>query len=336
MTDHLEPYRRMARSLRFVPPVWETAHLYRAMTRVTGPSFSVSPVAYSSIDYLWSVKEPPADLEPSSDPSQRAADLIRAAVSKPSVFPVPYVIQENIGDRISKLTASDPAVPTILTAEHVAADDVAPHAVPRSGWTPTQHELVADKVSPALKALPAASSAPLVLEPVLLETDQPEEPMPVEETLLYDESDGLEPAWKSETHAVPVEQAVPEIEEAIASLDNSDSSDHSVASDDSVVSEAFAIGNPVKVVSGWFESVTDYLENVTQTLTGQEPPVADEVGTVECPQCSSNATRKDGRRSGKQKYLCQVCGKQFTTEEISAVSPQPPAKKRVKGFGKKQ
>ncbi|MBE9177754.1 IS1 family transposase [Oculatella sp. LEGE 06141] len=98
MVDHLEPYRRMARSIRFVPPIWD-ARRYQHLTEPT-PVRSIPwvPIAQEN------TSQPLADPEPSVDPSAHAEALIRAAVSQPTTLPIIYVLPESIGDRISKLT----------------------------------------------------------------------------------------------------------------------------------------------------------------------------------------------------------------------------------------
>jgi predicted RNA-binding Zn-ribbon protein involved in translation (DUF1610 family) len=51
---------------------------------------------------------PVKPIEPPIDPSEYAAALVHEAVWKPTVLPATYTIPENIGDRISRLSASKP------------------------------------------------------------------------------------------------------------------------------------------------------------------------------------------------------------------------------------
>jgi predicted RNA-binding Zn-ribbon protein involved in translation (DUF1610 family) len=97
VTDHLEPYRRMARSIRFFPP--SALALKPIPQPVTADAVADSWVKTSSNADVKSI-EPPIDL------SERAAALVHEAVWKPTVLPATYVIPENIGDRISRLVAS--------------------------------------------------------------------------------------------------------------------------------------------------------------------------------------------------------------------------------------
>ncbi|HUJ16722.1 MAG TPA: IS1 family transposase [Nitrospirota bacterium] len=43
-----------------------------------------------------------------------------------------------------------------------------------------------------------------------------------------------------------------------------------------------------------------------------------------CPRCSSVALNRDGKaRTGKQRFLCLMCGMQFTDSQRSKVSERP-------------
>jgi predicted RNA-binding Zn-ribbon protein involved in translation (DUF1610 family) len=98
VTDHLELYRRMARSIRFFPP---SALALKPI---------LPPVAAELVVDSWAMKTTSnADvksIEPPIDLSEHAAALVHEAVWKPTVLPATYVIPENIGDRISRLVAA--------------------------------------------------------------------------------------------------------------------------------------------------------------------------------------------------------------------------------------
>ncbi|MGC1395581.1 MAG: hypothetical protein WA828_14960, partial [Coleofasciculaceae cyanobacterium] len=97
MTDHLEPYRRMARSIRFFPP---SALTFKPI---------LPPVTAESVVDSWAKTTSNADvksIEPPLDLSKHAAALVHEAVCKPTVLPATYAIPENIGDRISRLVAA--------------------------------------------------------------------------------------------------------------------------------------------------------------------------------------------------------------------------------------
>ena len=98
VTDHLEPYRRMARSIRFFPPS------ALALKPIPQPVATV-PVVDSWV-IATSSNADVKSIEPAIDLSAHAAALVHEAVCKPTVLPATYVIPENIGDRISRLVAS--------------------------------------------------------------------------------------------------------------------------------------------------------------------------------------------------------------------------------------
>jgi predicted RNA-binding Zn-ribbon protein involved in translation (DUF1610 family) len=106
VTDHLEPYRRMVRSIRFVPPLARNQQ-YEQQGQL--PLTPESPV--NSSPSKIAVTPAPG---PAIDPSEHVADLVRTAVSKPAVIPVTYTIPENIGDRISRLAPPKTVTPVII------------------------------------------------------------------------------------------------------------------------------------------------------------------------------------------------------------------------------
>ena len=102
MTDHLEPYRRMARSIRFFPPCSLTGPSQESMAKAVTPA----PVTPTS---TWNTQVGDNEIsafEPPIDPSEHVAALVHEAVNKPTVLPTTYAIQENIGDRISRVSPS--------------------------------------------------------------------------------------------------------------------------------------------------------------------------------------------------------------------------------------
>lgn len=132
MTDHLEPYRKMARSLRFVPSQGPVEPAYRQLTKLSKleastPAMVADPQA-TAIAAGWTAPDVAAPTPP-VDPSQRAEELIRAAVAKPTILPVTYHLLENIGDRISKMAPARPP-----QAEPWTPKIPQPGAL---GWVPT-------------------------------------------------------------------------------------------------------------------------------------------------------------------------------------------------------
>ena len=104
MIDHLEPYRRMARSIRFFPPA---ALTNRSQESIAG-SLTPAPVVTSSPKYTTTQTDEGLEIGPPIDLSEHAVAVVQEAVCKPTVLPASYGILENIGDRISRLTTPKP------------------------------------------------------------------------------------------------------------------------------------------------------------------------------------------------------------------------------------
>lgn len=102
--DPLEPYRKMARSIRFVPPLAQANRLQKQTGRPDPIVHAPEPQAYGWSQSLPLSQEATIDSVP--DPSEHVAALVKSAVSQPTVLPVIPLIQENIGDRISRLKDS--------------------------------------------------------------------------------------------------------------------------------------------------------------------------------------------------------------------------------------
>jgi len=110
VTDHLEPYRRMARSIRFFPPLSLKQPSQEAVAQVVTPALGVD----SSPRKTQPENHVQPDLGPPIDPSEHAAALVHEAVSKRTVLPTTYTILENIGDRISRMTSPKPVESLII------------------------------------------------------------------------------------------------------------------------------------------------------------------------------------------------------------------------------
>ena len=132
MTDHLEPYRRMVRSIRFVPALGRNEQLSQQ---------KANPVISPQVDYLPRTSLPLAKVTPAyrpSDPTQDVTALVRDAVEKPTVLPVTYAIPENIGDRISRLASPKAVTPAIIEPKIPQPD---PNWVAPNAAAPQQIEL---------------------------------------------------------------------------------------------------------------------------------------------------------------------------------------------------
>ncbi len=110
MTDHLEHYRRMARSIRFFPPVSLTPLSQKSVQE----PLTLTPVVTSSLKHTITEADVSPEVGPPIDPSEHVAALVHEAVCKPTVLPATYTIQENIGDRISRLATPKPVKSVII------------------------------------------------------------------------------------------------------------------------------------------------------------------------------------------------------------------------------
>jgi predicted RNA-binding Zn-ribbon protein involved in translation (DUF1610 family) len=100
----------MARSIRFFPPFSLTPPVAQSVDQ---------PVTPASEGDSWTKKtladaQMKTTVESPIDPSEHAAALVHEAVWKSTVLPATYRIPENIGDRISRLTAAKPVEPMII------------------------------------------------------------------------------------------------------------------------------------------------------------------------------------------------------------------------------
>ena len=100
----------MARSIRFFPPFSLTPPVDQSVDQ---------PVTPASEGDSWTKKtladaQTKTTVESPIDPSEHAAALVHEAVWKSTVLPATYRIPENIGDRISRLTAAKPVEPMII------------------------------------------------------------------------------------------------------------------------------------------------------------------------------------------------------------------------------
>ena|GEM_PF-1693449 len=154
MTDHLEPYRRMARSIRFFPPLSLKQPSQEAVAQVVTPALGVD----SSPRKTQPENHVQPDLGPPVDPSEHAAALVHEAVSKRTVLPTTYTILENIGDRISRLTSPKPVESLIIQPKIPQPDP---------NWTPahTIEPQVIEAEPQAIEAEPQVIEAePQVIE----------------------------------------------------------------------------------------------------------------------------------------------------------------------------
>lgn len=178
MTEYLESYRRMARAIRFVPPLARNQEYHKQKNDGVSPAVVVNS---GSRNILPDTTETPAP-GPPIDPSEHIAALVRDAVSKPTVIPVTYAIPENIGDRISRMAPPKPLNQVVFAPKlpqpdpnWIAAQKVAQSPPARDEDTQVEESITSAIASSSVVAPPPEIQKDLpaieTQESTVLETD---------------------------------------------------------------------------------------------------------------------------------------------------------------------
>lgn len=327
MTDHLEQYRRLARAIRFVPPLRES-ELTETKENHTTLASSVSHFSATKISSSAPVEE---NFGPPPDPSEHIAALVQKAVSGHTVLPVAYSIQENIGDRISRL--SDRAE----TQQHQPLIILPKIPAPDPNWTPTTpvtHQQTA-QVEVATNHIPETStngkstveqvaSAEIKLQeistPPVLETQPSEElvvtPLNNEDSAIETPSELVEVCTLA-TNVSPVETSELEQTPEIA-VESETVSPAPIQ--ESVATEVTENITVQEVVKEQLKDVAKQLPKVTEKTT-RPPAIAVKksspkglITEVVCPKCGSNKVKEKVEANGQQKYNCKNCGKRWRVD----------------------
>ncbi len=400
MTDHLEPYRRMVRSMRFFPPISLTQPSQRSVPGLVTPA----PVVNISSKTTIPDAHVEAALGPPIDPSEHTAALVHEAVCKPTVLPVTYTILENIGDRISRLAAPKAVEPVIIQPKLPQADSnwTPAHTIEAVVTQPVEVEQTSDEpVTEAIVAEPVEveqvsdkqATEAIVAEPVEVEQTSDEqatqavvaEPAEVQETLI-DTSENNAPidaapkplavtettsdntsntdtpaAEAEDTQAPTLLERVSSVIEAVstafinpgadekesetveapAQLDSTDTQAPKADTVELLASDAPADEAEEAQAPTLLERVSSVVEAVTTTLKNSDTdqknseatvapaPVVDGKGSdskteaITCPKCESTEIRKNGRRQGKQRYVCKDCGREFMGSDSAKAQDKP-------------
>jgi predicted RNA-binding Zn-ribbon protein involved in translation (DUF1610 family) len=276
VTDHLEPYRRMARSIKFFPPL-SLSQSSQEPVPVTQLPLGVSP-SKPLLDSNVTSAQPPID------PSEHAAALVQEAVLKPTVLPASYAIQENIGDRISRLKSTKPVKLPIVQPKIPQPDP---------NWTSTH-------VSPATESGidPSEHVAALVREAVSKPTE-----LPNSYTILEDIGDRISrltsPKALDGAIASP-QMSQPEAEDTSAStieppVETEDTSASTIEPPvETEDTSASTIEPPVETEDTSASTIEPPVETEDTSVSTIEPPVETEdtsVSTIE-PQLTEAETKK--------------------------------------------
>jgi predicted RNA-binding Zn-ribbon protein involved in translation (DUF1610 family) len=344
VTDHLEPYRRMARSIKFFPP---------SALAQTIPEPISQPVTSASVVNSWTQKTSSnADvkpIEPPIDLSEHVTALVHEAVCKPTVLPATYIIPENIGDRISRMAASKSVV-SVNTQPNILQPALNGNAVHISDYESNADRLVYDAhrqvyalastivaTSATVTETPSAQVEPVVVTEIVAATETTiEEPIVVTEIVAATET----PAAEVEAIQTPtlIEKVSSVIEAVSTAFMHPEAiRKESEATEAAPVEKETIEQNPpdteallptaaalpeAEAAPSLLERVSAVVEVVTTTLKNPEAPeIASNTKpiTAACPTCGSIELRKNGRRQGKQRYACKECGRQFAIAEVALV-----------------
>lgn len=328
MTDHLEQYRRLARAIRFVPPL-PKSQLTETKENDSSLASSVSHFPETKISSPAKEEE---NFGPPPDPSEHIAALIQKAVSQHTVLPVAYQIQENIGDRIGRLsnnTETQPQKPLIILPKIPAPDP---------NWTPrtpvTQPETLEVEV-PANHIPETSTNGKLPIEQVAsAEIKLQENSIPPQSETQTSESLVVTPLDKEDS-AIETPSKLVEVGTLATKIAPVETAETEKNSEIIVEVKTFTeapIPEPEVTKTGENlqvqETVTEQLKNVTDLLTEVSEKVSiPEAATVKkssakgwliteivCPKCGSNKVKEKGQTKGQQKYTCKNCGKRWRVD----------------------
>lgn len=315
MTDHLEPFRRMVRSMRFVPPL-PLDH---------GTSSRTEPTSIPSPGYSTSSWVNQAETEvtgPAPDPTEYAAALVQEAVSKPTILPTRYEILENIGDRIARMggeaATGTPTVEKAIVLPKIPQPD--PNWLPP---TPPPEATVVEELeveelenveaenvetqsgdSPAPEPVTEAEN---IAEPVLEQT--------LEETREAVTDPVVEPVSPPETDQPEVVKAVdiaiPEATEEAPEAVIPAVLEASVQPELSPTPEAEE--TPLEAETSQPEAKTE--------ISGDDRAFPSNKLGISCPHCHSSEIIKNGHYKDKQRYACKDCGKTFVGNDAEVETP---------------
>ncbi len=219
-TDYLEPYRRLARSIRFVPPQWPKERSYGTLTEPA--TLKPLPVASSQAPAGSAMAEEPVG--PPVDPFVHVDALIQGAVTQQTVLPVVYQIPENPGDRIARLSqaAPAPAEAAVSMPKFPNPDDyreidpaaIAPPTAPAPEPEAKTPEAPAAVPEPEVASEPAAAEEPIAAKEPVAEAPVAEETVAIEEPVAEAPAAAIapepEPVAEPAAEAPDAEESAPE------------------------------------------------------------------------------------------------------------------------------
>ena len=356
MTEHLEPYRRMVRSMRFVPALGRKYESHQSQMP-SPPPLNFSSSVPSTVPPLR---------EAAPDPSEHVAALVREAVSKPTVLPVTYAIAENIGDRISRMTTpKKKRSPEIIAFKIPQPDPNWKPATTVSDWqkpedlshqafsAPVEVEETANvEVSPVEAETPNAVGVEenaIALSPVEAEIPAPvgvEETAKVEVSPVEAETPAADPVSDQSTEETTAADAVveempetpsdePEATQQPTLLDKAASAIEAVLSvfqkpeTDQNQSDATVESSPTKVEAEIPASVSPASEEPTQEATAADAVVQEVPETPsDEPEATQQPTLLDKAASAIE-AVTSIFQNPAADQNESAVAPSPAADQKA-------
>ncbi|MFB2937648.1 hypothetical protein ACE1B6_20560 [Aerosakkonemataceae cyanobacterium BLCC-F154] len=328
MTDHLEQYRRLARAIRFVPPLpksqlTETKENHSSLT---------SSVSHFPVTKISSPAQEEENFGPPPDPSEHIAALVKKAVSQHTVLPVAYQIQENIGDRIGRLSnnrETQPQKPLIILPKIPAPDP---------NWTPstpvTQPETVAAEVT-ANHIPETSTNGKLPVEQVESAEEKLQENLIPPELEIPPAEELIVKPLNKEDSAIETQSELVEVGTLATKITTVETPETEPSSEIIVESETVTAapiqepdiqqtGEDLKVqeaVTEQLKNVVDSLTEVSEKLSTPEPTTSKKpsargwiITEIICPKCGSNKVKDKGQVKGQQKYACKNCGKRWRVD----------------------
>ncbi|MBD1834175.1 hypothetical protein H6F61_16105 [Cyanobacteria bacterium FACHB-472] len=336
MTEHLEPYRRMVRSMRFVPALGRQYESHQSQMP-SPPPLNFSSSVPSTV---------PPVREAAPDPSEHVAALVREAVSKPTVLPVTYAIAENIGDRISRMTTpKKKRSPEIIAFKIPQPDPNWKPATTVSDWQKPEdlsHQAFSAPVeveeTPKVEVSPAeteTSNAVGVEETPKVEVSPAEAETPVADPV-SDQSTEETTAADAVVEEMPETPSdEPEATQQPTLLDKAASAIEAVLSvfqkpeTDQNESDATVESSATKVEAETPTSVSPASEEPTQEATAADAVVQEVPETPsDEPEATQQPTLLDKAASAIE-AVTSVFQKSETDQNESAVAPSPAADQKA-------
>ncbi len=195
-------------------------------------------------------------LEPPIDPSEHVAALVHEAVHKPTVLPATYAIQENIGDRISRLAPPSKPVKSFINQFKIPQPD--PNWIPASTIEPqalqAETRELLDEGDPEVSTSAAVVAPSPIVEEIPVEASvavaEPEEvqPTPAEASVAVAEPEEVQPTPAEASVVAEPEEVQPTPAEAsvVAEPEEVQSTNDDTAQDNTPVDVVSELADTIK------------------------------------------------------------------------------------------